>query len=105
MSLLKNSFTLLETILSVLVLSIMLVNFGSLYSNNKNLDELFVHLNELENKFNKNEFHENEFTKESNHVDIIIDNNQANPKSLQINYTVYKHNKENINLEKMILEK
>ncbi|NVJ52098.1 MAG: prepilin-type N-terminal cleavage/methylation domain-containing protein [Campylobacteraceae bacterium] len=90
----KNSFTLLETLISVFLLSIIIVGFSksSFYDN---LDEEYMILNELENKFNISSYNSSFSTKNKN-LTVII--NDIETKNINIKKIEYKD--ENLRLIK-----
>ncbi len=67
----KNSFALFETLLSILILSIIIVSFSNI-AYYDNFDKEFTLLNKLDNSFTKNNFDKN-FNKSSKKL-IIIEN-------------------------------
>lgn len=72
MNLVKNSFTLLETIVSITFLSIVISGFvySTYYDNSSN--ENFMLLNDLENKFNTKDY--SNFSKTNQNLQIIKNN-------------------------------
>lgn len=73
LNLVKNSFTLLETLLSITLLSIVISGFSySTYFDEKNNNN-FILLNEIENKFNTEDYLG--FNKQSKQIQIIKNNN------------------------------
>ena len=55
MKLEKNSFTLFETLISIFLLTIIIINFSKI-SSYDNFDEEFMLLNSIENSFNSQDF-------------------------------------------------
>jgi len=51
----KNSFTLFETLISIFLLTIIIINFSKI-SSYDNFDEEFMLLNSIENSFNSQDF-------------------------------------------------
>ena len=94
LSLEKNSFSLLETILSVVVLGVLLVNFNSFFSKNNSLNQLSYDLNLIENRFDKEDY--SSFSKSSKNIEIKIDNSST--QNLLVNN--YTHKTQNIEIEK-----
>ncbi|RXJ67621.1 hypothetical protein CRV08_09635 [Halarcobacter ebronensis] len=70
----KNSFTLFETLISLLLLSVIVVGFSK-YSYYENFDEHFMLLNNLENSFTTNSYNAL-FNKETKKVTIIINSSE-----------------------------
>jgi len=92
--LVKNSFTLFETLLSITILSIVISGFiYSTYSSQNN-HEIFQTLNTLENKFDTKEY--GSFTKTSKLLTLTI--NDTNSKTITVNKYEYKD--ENIKIFK-----
>ena len=90
----KNSFTLLETLISITFLSIVISGFiYSSYSNDKN-NENFVLLNQLENSFNTNDF--TNFTRNSQSIKIIKNQTEIE----FINISKYQFSNENLKIFK-----
>ena len=94
LSLEKNSFSLLETILSVVVLGVLLVNFNSFFSKNNSLNQLSYDLNLIENRFDKEDY--SSFSKSSKNIEIKIDNSST--QNLLVNNYIYQT--QNIEIEK-----
>ncbi|XPV67824.1 MAG: hypothetical protein ACNI25_10920 [Halarcobacter sp.] len=75
----KNSFSLLETIVSIFLLSIIIIGF-SRYSYYDNFDEEFMKLNSIENAFTSKNYNKNFLTSQvsiqiiKNKKDIEIKN-------------------------------
>lgn len=83
----KSSFTLLETLISITLLAIVISGFSySTYHDEKN-HKNFMLLNDLENSFNTQNY--NNFTKVLTSIQII-----KNEKSIE-NLTVFKYQFEN----------
>lgn len=71
----KDSFTLLETLFSIILLSIVVSGFlYSTYKESKN-QELYQILNELENSFNENDY--KSLNKSVKSLNIIINSNES----------------------------
>jgi hypothetical protein len=72
MNLVKNSFTLLETLISITFLSIVISGFvySTYYDNSSN--ENFMLLNDLENKFDTKDY--SNFSKTNQNLQIIKNN-------------------------------
>ncbi len=85
----KNSFTLLETIVSTLLLSIIIVGFSnsSFYDN---FDEEYLLLNKLENSFNTS-LYTNEFSKKNKQLSVLINDTQT--QTLNVKEIEYSSNK------------
>lgn len=65
----KNSFTLFETLLSTLLLSIIVIGFLQ-YSYNDNFEEEYILLNKIENSFTTKNFSSN-FTISTKQIKVI----------------------------------
>lgn len=90
----KSSFTLLETLLSISLLSLIISGFiNSTYNDEQNTKNYQL-LNTLENKFDTNEY--KNFPKNAKNLTIIINDNQYN----SINVKQYEYQDENIKLVK-----
>lgn len=85
----KNSFTLLETIVSTLLLSIIIVGFSN-FSFYDNFDEEYLLLNKLENSFNTS-LYTNEFSKKNKQLSVLI--NDTQPQTLNVREIEYSSNK------------
>ena len=85
----KNSFTLLETIISTFLLSIVVVGFSK-YSYYENFDEHFILLNSLENSFNTNNYNSN-FKKEPKTIKLLI--NSSEQKEILVDKIYYRDEK------------
>ena len=94
LSLEKNSFSLLETILSVVVLGVLLANFNSFFSNNDELNQINQDLNFVENNFDKGDY--SSFSKQVQNIEIKIDNTST----LRIPTNRYLYKKDNLEIEK-----
>ena len=70
----KNSFTLFETLISIVLLSIIIVGFSK-NSYYDNFDEEYMLLNKIDNAFNSNYFNEN-FSTTSQNIKIIKNNTE-----------------------------
>ena len=90
----KNSFTLLETVISITILLITITIFHQISKNNLDEDRIFMLLNDLENKFNIKDYAT--FGKEYKSINILK-NDSINE---NINVNVYFYNDENIKLFK-----
>jgi type II secretory pathway pseudopilin PulG len=94
LSLVKNSFTLVETLISITLLSIVISGFlySSYYDeqNHKN----FMLLNNLENKFNTQSY--SDFTKTSTSIQIVKNNENIE----NINVSKYQFENDNIKIYK-----
>lgn len=93
----KNSFTLLETLVSITFLLIVIGGFTKSFYNNEKDEEIFMILNELENKFNTKNY--SSFSKSSNYI-IVIKN-----KTTFENISVSKYQFENENIKLFKYEK
>lgn len=85
----KNSFTLLETLISIFILSIIIVGFSN-YSYNDNFDEEFMLLNNLENSFNTNSYDKN-FTSSNKNLKVMV--NDSEEKTIFIKEIKFKNEK------------
>lgn len=85
----KNSFSLLETLLSILLLSIVIVGF-SRYSYYDNFDEEFQTLNIIDNSFNTSTYGTN-FQTSTKTIKLLI--NDTEEKNLSVNQIIYKNEK------------
>ena len=97
MNLVKNSFTLLETIVSITFLSIVISGFvySTYYDNSSN--ENFMLLNDLENKFDTKDY--SNFSKTNQNLQIIKNN------QIVENLVVQKYLFENKNIRVFKYEK
>jgi hypothetical protein len=87
LNLVKNSFTLLETLISMSLLIIIISGFSySSYFDNKNTT-LYVILNNLENKFNTNDY--NSFSKTKQILNITI--NKTEESTIEVNKYSFKN--------------
>ncbi|RXK02776.1 hypothetical protein [Halarcobacter bivalviorum] len=68
----KNSFTLLETIISILLLSIIISGFSNI-SSYDNFDEEFMLLNKIENSFNLSSY-DSTYIKSNQKLTLKINN-------------------------------
>lgn len=93
----KNSFTLLETLVSITFLLIVIGGFIKSSYNNEKDEEIFMNLNELENKFNTKNY--SSFSKSSNYITIIKN------KTTFENISVSKYQFENENIKLFKYEK
>ena len=86
MGILKKSFTLIETLISVVLLLVLISGFtyASYY---QNFNKEYVLLNKIENLFTLEDYSTN-FTKQSSTVEIIINDNII--KNIDIKKIVYK---------------
>lgn len=90
---LKNSFTLFETILSLSLIAILVAGFiQSSHFDSSNAHK-FTILNQVENLFDTNDL--NSFDKSSKNVKLTIDG-----KTRYINLTAYIYNKDGLKLVK-----
>jgi amino acid permease len=85
----KRSFTLLETLISTILLSVIIVGFSQ-YSYYDNFEEEFILLNKIENSFNTKIYNQN-FTKTSKNITII--KNNSDEKSISVKVLTYKNEK------------
>jgi amino acid permease len=85
----KRSFTLLETLISTILLSVIIVGFSK-YSFYDNFDEEFILLNKIENSFTTKTYNQN-FTRTSK--DITIIKNNSDKKSISVKVLTYKNEK------------
>ncbi|RXJ90362.1 hypothetical protein CRV01_04180 [Arcobacter sp. CECT 8983] len=85
----KNSFTLLETLISVFLLSIIIVGFSksSFYDN---LDKEYMILNKLENMFNISSY-DSSFTTKNIQLTITLDDIET--KNINVKKIEYKDEK------------
>ncbi|WP_072681391.1 hypothetical protein [Arcobacter sp. LA11] len=90
----KNSFTLFETLISIILLLVVIVGFNK-YAYYDNFDKEFMLLNEIENSFNIETYDEN-FSILSKNIKIII--NDSEEKTIPIK--IYKYENEKIKLIK-----
>lgn len=72
MNLVKSSFTLLETLLSITILSLVISGFTNSTYNDSNSDENYMLLNSLENLFDTKKY--DKFTSSNESLQIIINN-------------------------------
>lgn len=72
MNLVKSSFTLLETLLSITILSLVISGFANSTYNDSNSDENYMLLNSLENLFDTKKY--DKFTSSNESLQIIINN-------------------------------
>ena len=93
----KNSFTLLETLVSITFLLIVIGGFTKSSYNNEKDEEIFMTLNELENKFNTKNY--SSFSKSSNYITVIKN------KTAFENISVSKYQFENENIKLFKYEK
>lgn len=93
----KNSFTLIETLVSITFLLIVIGGFTKSSYNNEKDEEIFMILNELGNKFNTKNY--SSFSKSSNYITII-----KNKTTLE-NISVSKYQFENENIKLFKYEK
>lgn len=89
MSLGKNSFTLLETLFSIVLLAIVISGFSKSTYYDKTSHNLYTLLNHLENKFDTNQYKNLPFTQQN--LKIIIDKTQTT--YLQVKKYEYKDEK------------
>ncbi len=82
----KNSFSLIETLFSIVLLSIVIVGFSK-YSYYDNFDREFNKLNDIDNSFNTKNYNSN-FQTNPKTIQIII--NDTEEKSININQISYK---------------
>jgi len=92
-SLLKNSFSLLETIVSITILAIIISGFSNFTYYEKNASQNFSDLNKIENLFDTNKYKKLSSYKKN----IIISKNDSQ-KSVQIK--VYEYKNKNIKIVK-----
>ena len=95
----KNSFTLFETLISLILISVIIVGFSKT-SNYDNLDEEFMLLNKLENSFNTNSYNSS-FSNTSKTIKIIKNENLEETISVQ----QIKYSQEKIELVKYRLNR
>ena len=88
----KNSFTLFETLISIFLLSIVIVGFSQ-NSYYDNFDKQFQLLNEIENSFNTKSYNEN-FS--STYENILIIKNDTEAEDLLVKKIEYKDEKINL---------
>ena len=90
----KNSFTLFETLLSITILTIVISGFyNSTYYDNSNLKNYII-LNDLENSFNTHDY--KNFNISSKSVKVTVNNNNEE----FVNFKVYSYEDENIKVYK-----
>ncbi|XOB62987.1 type IV pilus modification PilV family protein [Campylobacterota bacterium DY0563] len=82
----KNSFSLIETLFSIVLLSIVIVGFSK-YSYYDNFDKEFNTLNNIENSFNTKNYNSN-FQTNSKTIQIII--NDIEEKNINVKQISYK---------------
>lgn len=77
----KNSFTLFETLISILLLSIVIVSFSqdSYYDN---FDEEYMLLNKIENSFTTESYGKN-FTNSIKNIKIVINDSKEETKKIK----------------------
>ena len=85
----KNSFTLLETIISTLILSIIIVGFSNSFFYD-NFDEEYILLNKLENHFTISSY-SSDFRKQNKNLTLRINGTQT--RSISVKEIEYKDNK------------
>ena len=68
----KNSFTLFETLISIILLSVVIVGFSK-YSYYENFDEEYMILNEVENSFTTKVYSSN-FSNSTKNIKVIKNN-------------------------------
>ncbi|RXK11460.1 hypothetical protein CP965_13885 [Halarcobacter mediterraneus] len=85
----KSSFTLLETIISTLILSIIIVGFSNSFFYD-NLDEEYILLNKLENNFTTSSY-SSDFAKQNKNLTLKI--NETQTKTITVKEIEYKDNK------------
>ncbi len=85
----KNSFTLLETIISTLLLSIIIVGFSNSFFYD-NLDEEYILLNKLENNFTTSSY-SSDFRKQNKNLTVKI--NETQTRTIRVKEIEYKDNK------------
>lgn len=85
----KNSFTLLETIISTLILSIIIVGFSNSFFYD-NFDEEYILLNKLENSFTTSSY-SNNFRKQNKNLTVKI--NETQTRTITVKEIEYKDNK------------
>lgn len=90
----KSSFTLLETLLSITLLSIVISGFTYSTYYDTNQTQIYTKLNDLENNFNTNNY--KDFSKSSKLLKVTINNKEK--KDLLVK--VYKYEDENIKVIK-----
>ncbi|WP_320036345.1 hypothetical protein [Halarcobacter sp.] len=82
----KNSFSLIETLFSIVLLSIVIVGFSK-YSYYDNFDKEFNTLNNIENSFNTKNYNSN-FQTNSKTIQILI--NDIEEKNINVKQISYK---------------
>ncbi|MCP4970401.1 MAG: hypothetical protein GY932_07400 [Arcobacter sp.] len=85
----KNSFTILETLISCILLSVIIIGFSK-YSFYDNFDKEFILLNKIDNSFNTKSYNK-DFTKKFQKISIIQNNSQE--KDLLIKTIIYNDNR------------
>ena len=92
LNLVKSSFTLLETLISITILSFVISGFSYATFQNKDDSKTYMLLNDLDNKFTTNDY--KQLTKSSKNIKIIINENQ----DIDIDVFVYEYVDEKIKL-------
>ncbi|QKF73796.1 hypothetical protein AFAEC_1638 [Aliarcobacter faecis] len=90
----KNSFTLIETLISLTILLIVLAIFNQISKDNLEEDKIFNLLNSLENSFELKNY--SNLQKSSKNINIIKNENIIE----SININVYTYKDENIKIFK-----
>lgn len=85
----KNSFTLFETLISIIILLVVIVGFSN-YSYNDNFNEEFILLQKLDNSFNTNTY-DNTFTNSNKNIKILI--NEIEEKQINLKEIKFKNEK------------
>lgn len=85
----KNSFTLFETLISIILLLVVIVSFNK-YSYYDNFDEEYMKLNKIENSFNTKNY-DNNFSISSKDIKII--KNDIEEEIVSIKVRQYKDEK------------
>jgi len=93
----KNSFTLIETLISITLLAIIISGFSYSTYHDQNNHKNFMLLNDLENKFNTQNY--TDFIKTSSSIEIVKN------KTIKENLTVLKYQFENEDIKVFKYEK
>lgn len=78
----KNSFTLFETLISIVLLLVVIVGFNK-YSYYDNFDHEYMLLNEIENSFNTNTYNKN-FQMQNTNIKIIVNETEEEIISIKV---------------------
>lgn len=92
LNLVKSSFTLLETLISITLLSFVISGFSYATFQNKDDSKTYMVLNNLDNKFSTNDY--KDLNKSSKKIKIIINETQ----NIELDIFVYEYLDEKIKL-------